>query len=53
VPPWEADDVSDREDAGSDGPLARPTWWRWVAIALIAALVLAGPVAYVVDRLLR
>jgi hypothetical protein len=33
-------------------PLARPTWWRWVAIAVIVALVLAGPLAVVLYRLL-
>jgi len=27
-------------------PLHRPTWWRWVALAVVVALVLATPVAY-------
>jgi hypothetical protein len=33
-------------------PMARPTWWRWVAIAVILAMVVAGPVAFVIYRLL-
>lgn len=28
-------------------PIARPAWWRWVAIAVVVALVVATPVAYV------
>ncbi|MGZ5354068.1 MAG: hypothetical protein ACXWDS_04110 [Actinomycetota bacterium] len=34
-------------------PLVRPTWWRWVAIAVIVAMAVAGPFAYVLARLLR
>jgi hypothetical protein len=40
------------EDDLEYAPLARPTWWRWVAIAVIVALVLAGPLAVVLYRLL-
>jgi hypothetical protein len=41
-------------DEGQDPPpLARPTWWRWVAIAVILAMVVAGPLAIALVRLLR
>ncbi len=33
-------------------PLSRPAWWRWVAIAVILALIVAGPFAYVLSKLL-
>jgi hypothetical protein len=33
-------------------PLARPAWWRWVAIAVIVAMVVAGPFAVALWRLL-
>ena len=33
-------------------PLVRPAWWRWVAIALIVALAVAGPFAFALYRLL-
>ncbi len=38
----------EREDLPWDdgAPLERPTWWRWVAIAVVIALVVATPVAY-------
>jgi hypothetical protein len=34
-------------------PLVRPAWWRWVAIAVIVAMVAAGPLAFALSRLLR
>ena len=40
------------EDEGWDGldedlePLRRPAWWRWVAIVVVVAMVVATPVAY-------
>jgi hypothetical protein len=67
LPPWPADGSSDplepdddlweEFDALEDGtadpaPLVRPPWWRWVAIALIVSMVAAGPIAYVLSRLL-
>jgi hypothetical protein len=33
-------------------PLVRPVWWRWVAIAVVVAMVVAGPIAFVLSRLL-
>lgn len=33
-------------------PIPRPRWWRWVAAVVIAALVLATPVVYAIDRIL-
>ena len=55
---WSDDDATAYEDdpGGLEGevfpPVARPTWWRWVAIAVIVAMVLAGPFAYVLSKLL-
>ncbi len=34
-------------------PLVRPPWWRWVAIAVVLALVVATPFAYFISLLLR
>jgi hypothetical protein len=39
-------------DAPADAPLVRPVWWRWVAIAVVVAMVVAGPIAFVLSRLL-
>jgi hypothetical protein len=49
-PPGLSDD-----DRADDEPyeLRRPRWWRWVAIVVIAGLVVATPFAYVLSRLLR
>lgn len=51
--------VPDRPDEppepwGEDGdePIARPTWWRWVAIAVVIAMVVATPFAYALYLLL-
>jgi hypothetical protein len=38
--------------ADEHAPLVRPPWWRWVAIAVIVAMVVAGPVAFVLSKLL-
>jgi len=53
--PFEPGDRPDRgwtDDLDEDRPLVRPTWWRWVAIAVIVAMVVAGPFAYAIYRLL-
>ena len=34
-------------------PPRRPAWWRWVAIVVVMALVVATPVAYGLYLLLR
>jgi len=34
-------------------PAHRPPWWRWVAIAVILALIVATPFAYALHQLLR
>jgi hypothetical protein len=40
-------------DASLDEPMPpRAPWWRWVAILVALALVVATPFAYVLSRLL-
>lgn len=54
--PFGPDDLDLFEmDEGIDesAPLVRPAWWRWVAIAVIVAMIAAGPFAYVLSKLLR
>jgi hypothetical protein len=46
--PWDEDEP----ETGDPAPLVRPAWWRWVAIAVILALVVAGPFAVVLFKLL-
>jgi hypothetical protein len=49
----EAEDaLADLEDRDFE-PIERPRWWRWVAIAVVAALVVATPLAYGISILLR
>jgi hypothetical protein len=43
---------SDWGDDDEPTPRARPSWWRWVAIAVALAMILATPFAYALDRLL-
>lgn len=47
-------DNEDPFDLGSDEiePPVRPAWWRWVAILVILAMVLAGPFAFALHKLL-
>lgn len=35
-----------------DEPIRRAAWWRWVAIIVALAMVVATPFAYVLSRLL-
>ena len=39
-------------DDGCHEPLRRPVWWRWVAIVVVIALVVATPAAYALYRVL-
>jgi hypothetical protein len=34
-------------------PPRRPTWWRWVAVVVVIAMVVATPFVYALYRLLR
>ena len=36
-----------------DAPLARPSWWRWVAVVVVIAMVVATPFAFVLYRVLH
>ena len=49
--PFEPDELDELEPTDFE-PLVRPAWWRWVAIALIVALAVAGPFAFALYRLL-
>jgi hypothetical protein len=37
---------------GEDEPIRRSAWWRWVAIIVVLAMVVATPFAYLLSRLL-
>jgi hypothetical protein len=39
-------------DGGDDEPIRRSAWWRWVAIIVVLAMVVATPFAYALSRLL-
>ena len=34
-------------------PSRRPPWWRWVAVVVVIAMVVATPFVYALYRLLR
>jgi hypothetical protein len=46
VPELRADEPEDLT------PIRRAPWWRWVAIVVVVALVVATPFAYALYRLL-
>lgn len=46
------EDDFDWFDDRADRPLRRPVWWRWVAVVVVIALVVATPVAYALYRVL-
>ena len=39
-------------DGDDDEPISRSVWWRWVAIIVVVAMVVATPFAYALSRLL-
>jgi hypothetical protein len=39
-------------DGEDDAPIRRSAWWRWVAIIVVLAMVVATPFAYALSRLL-
>jgi hypothetical protein len=46
-------DELDEPDFGDDlEPIVRPAWWRWVAIAVIVAMAVAGPFGFALYLLL-
>ena len=49
-----APDPTPEELAAFDdqAPMARPSWWRWTAMIVVAALIVATPFAYVLFRVL-
>ena len=47
------DDERGWTDEDGFAPLVRPAWWRWVAIAVILAMVVATPLVYALYVLLR
>ena len=34
-----------------EAPLVRPAWWRWVAVVVAIALIVATPFAYALYRI--
>ena len=46
------EDDFDWFDDRPDETLRRPVWWRWVAVVVVIALVVATPVAYALYRIL-
>ena len=40
-------------DDGVDPPPGRPAWWRWVAVVVVVAMVVATPFIYALYRLLQ
>jgi hypothetical protein len=46
------DEIAWFDDGGVE-PLPRPVWWRWVAVVVVIALVLATPFAYALYRVIR
>jgi hypothetical protein len=36
-----------------DPPSRRPAWWRWVAVVVVVAMVVATPFIYALYRLLQ
>ena len=53
--PFDPDDEDLLESLEGDEiePMVRTTWWRWVALLVIVAMIAAGPFAYVRSKLLR
>jgi hypothetical protein len=45
-------DLADLGEGLDPPPLVRPAWWRWVAIAVILAMVVAGPLSVALVKLL-
>jgi len=43
------EELADFDDAR---PVQRSAWWRWVAVIVVVALVVATPFVYVLSRVL-
>jgi len=52
IPRLEDEDI-EAFDVDDDEPLRRSAWWRWVAIIVALAMVIATPFAYLLSILLR
>jgi hypothetical protein len=39
-------------DGHDDEPIRRSAWWRWAALIVVLAMVVATPFAYALSRLL-
>jgi hypothetical protein len=46
------DEISWFDDV-DEQPLPHPVWWRWVAVVVVIALVVATPFAYALYRVLH
>jgi hypothetical protein len=52
VPELPDDEISWFGDEGEE-PLRRPAWWRWVAVVVVIAMVVATPFVFALYRFLR
>jgi hypothetical protein len=51
--PYVPDDEIDRFGEEDEAPSRRPAWWRWVAVVVVVAMVVATPFIYALVRLLQ
>jgi hypothetical protein len=47
------EDEIDWFDDVQEPPSSRPAWWRWVAVVVVVAMVVATPFIYALYRLLQ
>jgi hypothetical protein len=50
--PGPGDEDLRASDGDDEEPIRRSAWWRWVAIIVVLAMVVATPFAYALPRLL-
>ena len=51
--PHHLEPVDDLTPEWDERPIRRPPWWRWVAVLVIVAMVVATPFVYALYRLLH
>jgi hypothetical protein len=53
VPDVPEDEIDWFGDGDEEPPPGRPAWWRWVAVVVVVAMVVATPFVFALYRLLR